>query len=97
MIAMQCCIVNIASKGMTEQLGKDVPSLSLSLSHQQVVSSMEFAYLFLQLHSHTLTFISNSLSDATPGVKQTACSLLEELAHINSLGFNECVLTSSDN
>ena len=43
---------------------------------------MEFVYLFSQLHLRTL--ISNSLSDATQGVKQTACLCLLRLLRVNA-------------
>ena len=97
-LAMQC-VANIASQDMAEQLGKDVAPLLVSPDTTEGVKQTAALCLLrllrtnpkaVPIDSHAARIVQ-LLNDRHLGVVTSACSLLEELAHINQLGFSECV------
>ena len=64
-----------------------------SIVHCEYQHSFSCQKLYIYMHNQFLSLsLSLSLSLCRHyGLVTSACSLLEELAHINSLGFSECV------
>jgi AP-2 complex subunit alpha len=98
MLAMQC-VANIASKDMAELIGKDIPPLLSSSESTPGVKQTACLCLLkllrvnpkaISIDQHALRIVQ-LLNDRHLGVVTSACSLLEELAHINSVGFADCV------
>ncbi|XP_064399538.1 AP-2 complex subunit alpha-2-like [Halichondria panicea] len=96
-LAMQC-IANVANKDMAEQLAKDVPPLLVSDRTNAVKQTAALCLLrLLRVNPQAVSIdqyavkIVQLINEKHMGVVTAACSLLEELAHINSLGFSECV------
>lgn len=97
-LAMQC-IANIAFKEMAETLGKDIPPLLTSADSSSAVKQTAALCLLRLLRVHPSAIpidqyaarIVQLLNDRHLGVVTASCSLLEEFARINSLGFSECV------
>lgn len=97
-LAMQC-IANVAHREMAEELGKDIPPLLTSPDTTNSVKQTAALCLLrlLRVNPQSIAISQHAarivqlLNDKHLGVLTASCSLLEELAHINSLGFSECV------